>query len=297
MDNKKDYADYKKYAESIDNNSLWITATPSAAAQTLPFYIMEAGHFLAKQDYTVKRECHDSFLLLYTIEGEGTFISGDTNMLLCPGRCAVVDCHHPHEYYSNTEAWEFLWMHFSGSGAPAMLKILYPDTTQPIALPESAVFASELTSLFHLTRRNDISSCVEASARMHTLFQNLLQAQLKTEREHQKDAHSQDIAAALSYIQEHFSQSITIDDMIRDIPISKYHFIRLFRREMGVTPYSYLTNYRINRSKILLRSTQKTIADIAEACGFLDTSNFITQFKKHTGVRPTHYRKDFQCET
>lgn len=52
-------------------------------------------------------------------------------------------------------------------------------------------------------------------------------------------------------------------------------------------------NYRINRSKILLRSTNKSIAEIAEACGFSDTSNFISQFKKHTGIRPTHYRKDF----
>lgn len=283
----------KKYEENIDDNSLWITATPSSAAQTLPFYIMEAGHFMARQDYTVKRECHNSFLLLYTIKGEGTFVSGDTTILLSPGKCTAVDCHHPHSYYSNTQTWEFIWMHFGGSGAPAMLRILYPDTAQPITLPESAAFASQLTSLMLLTRQNDISSCVEASARMHTLLQHLLQAQLQTERAHQKDARSRDIASAVAFIQEHFPQPITIDDMIRDIPISKYHFIRLFRREMGVTPYSYLTNYRINHAKILLRSTQKTIADIAEACGFLDTSNFITQFKKNTGVRPTHYRKDF----
>ena len=116
---------------------------------------------------------------------------------------------------------------------------------------------------------------------------------LETERDHQKETYSEDIAAAVTFIQEHYAQPITIDDIIQDIPISKYHFIRLFRRIMGVTPYSYLTNYRINRSKILLRSTEKTIADIAEACGFLDTSNFISQFKKHTGVRPTHYRRDF----
>lgn len=62
---------------------------------------------------------------------------------------------------------------------------------------------------------------------------------------------------------------------------------------MGVTPYSYLTNYRINRSKELLRSTSMSITDISEECGFLDPGNFIAQFKKRTGMRPLQYRRDF----
>ena len=81
--------------------------------------------------------------------------------------------------------------------------------------------------------------------------------------------------------------------MIQDIHISKYHFIRIFKRIIGITPYNYLTNYRINISKTLLISTDKTISEISEECGFSDTSNFISQFKKHTGQRPFEYRKDF----
>lgn len=82
-------------------------------------------------------------------------------------------------------------------------------------------------------------------------------------------------------------------DMIQDIHISKYHFIRIFSRVMGATPYSYLMNYRINMSKKFLHATDMPVSEIAEKCGFLDTSNFITQFKKHTGQRPLQYRKDF----
>lgn len=283
----------QKYEENIEDNSLWITATPSAATLSLPFYIMEAGHFFARKDYELKRETHNSFLLLYTIKGEGTLFSDNISLKLRPGNCAIIDCHAPHEYYSVAENWDFLWIHFNGSGALPLLQILYPMATQEIHLIDPPAFEALLTKILNLTRNNDINSCTEASVHMHNVFHILLQSMLETERDHQKETYSEDIATAVNFIQENYAQPITIDDIIRDIPISKYHFIRLFRRIMGVTPYSYLTNYRINRSKILLRSTQKTIADIAEACGFLDTSNFISQFRKHTGVRPTHYRRDF----
>lgn len=283
----------QKYEENIEENSLWITATPSAATLSLPFYIMEAGHFFARADYELKRETHNSFLLLYTIQGEGKLFSGDISLQLPPGSCAIINCHAPHEYYSASEGWDFLWIHFNGSGVLPLFQILYPAVTQAIQLLHPASFEALLSKVVNLTLNNDIISCTEASAHMHTIFHTLLQSMLATEQDHQKDAYSKDIATAVNYIQENYNQPITIDDIIQDIPISKYHFIRLFRRIMGVTPYSYLTNYRINRSKILLRSTEKTIADIAEACGFLDTSNFISQFKKHTGVRPTHYRRDF----
>lgn len=283
----------KKYEENVEENSLWITATPSAATLSLPFYIMEAGHFLARKEYELKREYHNSYLLLYTIKGGGSLFSGDISMRLTPGSCTIIDCHVPHEYYSSTDGWDFMWVHFNGSGVPPLFQILYPTTPQPIQLTNRSEYEAQLMKLLELTQYNDIASCMEASAHLHMLFHTLLQSMLESERGHQKDTYTEDIAAAVNFIQKNYAQPITIDDIIQNIPISKYHFIRLFRRTMGVTPYSYLTNYRINMSKVLLRSTNNSIADIAEACGFLDTSNFITQFKKHTGVRPTHYRRDF----
>ncbi len=283
----------QKYEENIEKDSLWVTATPSPATLSLPFFIMEAGHFFARKEYELKRAYHNSFLLLYTIKGEGTVFSGDTSLRLLPGCCAIIDCHIPHEYYSSSDSWNFLWIHFNGSGVTPLFQILYPTVTQEIKLTDAPSFEALLSKVISLTQNNDIISCTEVSAHIHTVFHILLQSMLATEHDHKKDIYSEYITKAVSFIQDNYGQSITIDDIICDIPISKYHFIRLFRRIMGVTPYNYLTNYRINRSKILLHSTRQSVAEIAEACGFLDTSNFITQFKKHTGVRPTHYRRDF----
>lgn len=283
----------QKYEENIDENSLWITATPSPSTLSLPFFIVEAGHFIARKEYELKREHHNSFLLLYTLNGKGTISSGDTNLTLSPGTCVIIDCHIPHEYYSASECWDFLWIHFNGSGSAPLFQILYPTVPQGIKLDDSTAFEAILSKVISLTQNNDIVSCMEISSQLHHIFHLLLQTMLATEQNPQKDTYSEYITKVIHYIQKNYSQPITIDDMIRNIPLSKYHFIRLFKRIMGVTPYHYLTNYRINCSKILLHSTKKSVAEIAEDCGFLDTSNFISQFKKHTGVRPTHYRRDF----
>ncbi len=283
----------QKYEESVKNNSLWITATPSASALTLPFYIMEAGHFYAQTDYKVQRTHHESFLLLYTVKGEGTLHSGSSCLKLPTGSCAVIDCRTPHSYYISGESWDFLWLHFNGCGAAPLMQLLYPTEVQTIKLTDTHSFASGLEKLLKLTSNNDIGSCMESSAHMHRIFLTLFNTLLEREKVNQKDSYKGYIDEILQFIRENFALNITIDDMLQNIPISKYHFIRLFRRVMGVTPYNYLLNYRITRSKILLRSTQVSVAEIAESCGFLDTSNFIAQFKKQTGVRPTHYRKAF----
>jgi len=284
---------YKKFTDDIDSKSLWITATPSTTTLTLPFYIMEAGHFLTKENYSVKREQHNSFLLIYTLKGSGTLSSRDVQLELLPGSCAIIDCHTPHEYSAAEKLWDFFWLHFDGNGVQALLDILYPGAVQAISLQNPSTIELLLTKLLQLAKHNDIISCTEASCHMHTLFHLLLQSALEGSQNHKKENLDKDITTVVEYIQANYPLPITIDDMIQDIPISKYHFIRCFRRVMGVTPYSYLTNYRINMSKILLRSTDQSIAEISEACGFLDTSNFISQFKRHTGVRPTHYRRDF----
>jgi len=81
-----------KYDEKITDESIWITATPSPMAQTLPFYVMEAGHFHGEKGYCVERQSHDSFLLLYTFTGQGRVKTGNAELPLGEGYGIVLDC-------------------------------------------------------------------------------------------------------------------------------------------------------------------------------------------------------------
>ena len=80
-----------KYEEKITDNSLWYTATPTPLTLTLPFYITEAGHFRAEADYKVERDEHDSYLLLYTIKGNGTVVSDKVSLAALPHNAVMIN--------------------------------------------------------------------------------------------------------------------------------------------------------------------------------------------------------------
>lgn len=278
----------------IADDSIWITATPTTMTKSLPFYITEAGHFTVFSDYKVKRDLHDSFLFLYTHSGEGIIKTGDTNIRLPSGYAVIIDCHTAHEYYSQSDTWNFLWIHFDGSAVKTMFDILYPNNTvYNVNMESDSDFKHHVTSIIKRAAKNDIKNCIDNSCRMHQLINSMFSSSLTADENNQKKDFGDDIHTVLEYIKNNYSQSISIDDMIETIHVSKYHFIRRFSRIMGMTPYNYLINYRITMAKTLLRTTNKTVAEIAEQCGFMDTSNFITKFKRSTNQKPLQYRRDF----
>lgn len=282
-----------KFDEAIAEHSTWLTNTPSQIEKSLPFYIMEAGHFFAYQDYVICRSYHDSYLFLFTIRGNGKISINQNTHTLLPGQAILIDCHKPHEYYAVTDQWEFLWLHTNGEGMYSMYPLLYSGTPFPIQLADTENMLSVFDYIFHQMMSPGIESSLALSLKLHQLCNDMIRFALQTEQTNQKRSYEQEMQLVVAFLQEHLQEQITVEDMLSLVSISKYHFIRLFKRSFGVTPYHYLNTLRINHAKTLLRTSDLPIADIAWKCGFQDTSNFIYQFKKCTGQKPTSYRKDF----
>jgi len=81
-----------------------------------------------------------------------------------------------------------------------------------------------------------------------------------------------------------------LDDFIKEINLSKHHLIRLFEKETGITPYRFLHLCRIQRAQILLKSTEKSVTQIAYEVGYNDVTVFIRRFKSFTSFTPLAYR-------
>ena len=282
-----------KYDERISDRSIWLTSTPTQASLSLPFYIMEAGHFYTEPDYKVNREQHDSYLFLYTQNGCGT-VHSDGNIILLPaGSAIIIDCHKCHRYAPSKNTWEFIWMHIKGSAVEAFFRILYPGGVFAVNISEPERLTAEADELIHKIRDNDILNAVRISSALHGIFNILIEDSLKNEQEKSRIRYSEYVEQTVKLIHKRYSEPLTIEDMMDGIPLSKYHFIRVFKRIMGTTPYNYLTNFRINSAKIFLRTTDMPISEIADKCGFSDTSSFISQFKRHINQKPLQYRRDF----
>lgn len=94
----------------------------------------------------------------------------------------------------------------------------------------------------------------------------------------------------LVYVEEHLHQSIALDDLAALAFVSKYHFIRRFKLTMGMTPYRFVVQRRIERAKELMISGRHDLIEVAQLLGFSDQSHFTRVFKAEVGVTPKAFQ-------
>lgn len=92
------------------------------------------------------------------------------------------------------------------------------------------------------------------------------------------------------YIHQHSAQNPSLMIMAEIVQMSPYYFSRLFKQSTGFTPHQYLLKCRTDRAKQLLKTTNLSIADIANQVGFVDQSHLNRHFKRHFGVSPSQLR-------
>src|SRR5690625_3380459 len=107
-----------------------------------------------------------------------------------------------------------------------------------------------------------------------------------------KIKHQDPIKKAKVYINENYSDQLTLDDIVEVSGLSKYHFTRLFRTTIHSTPIQYLTKVRINKSIELLKNESLTIEDIAEQVGFSNGNYFNKVFRSAMDMSPGKYRNN-----
>ena len=93
------------------------------------------------------------------------------------------------------------------------------------------------------------------------------------------------------YIDEHYSENITIETLSSLIHLNKYYFVHNFTRQFGTSPINYLIKRRIDESKHLLAKTNYSLSSISQIVGFSSPSYFSQAFKRTTGITPQEYRR------
>ena len=101
---------------------------------------------------------------------------------------------------------------------------------------------------------------------------------------------NKNVEKAVSYINSHIDNELSIAVIAREMNISKSVLYRQFNTVLGCTPIKYITEKRIEAAKKLLTSTDNTIEEIAVKSGFSSVAYFCKLFKKQSGMTPTRYR-------
>lgn len=98
------------------------------------------------------------------------------------------------------------------------------------------------------------------------------------------------VAAAKRFVQAHAEETITLEQVIQEVHVSRFYFCKLFKRSTGMTLTEYIARVRVEKAKALLVDPSRRISEVVFAAGFGSVPQFNNMFKRHVGMAPTDYR-------
>lgn len=125
---------------------------------------------------------------------------------------------------------------------------------------------------------------------LHAYFMQIVTKLSRLYDAPEKQREIRGMAEAAAFMENHYMEDISIEQVLDISHYSQRHFIRLFSAAYNTTPQKYLMNIRIRRACALLRESSLPVTEVAIRCGFGDSNYFSRAFRKAKGVTPSQYR-------
>lgn len=257
--------------------------SPSAFAQRNLFYPLWGATYTCVPPYRVERtEGFDAYILFYIVEGCMDFVYQGVHTSAAEGSVVLMDCNLYNLYYVRALT-KFHWFHFNGNASRAYCARL-TNECGPVFEKQFTLAPVFRLILDALSRGQDEDGL---SAHIHQVFSSLC-----TSLNHEM-LYSMPIFRAKQWVETHFREAVSLDDLAAVAMLSRYHFSRQFHAEVGLSPHAYLVQIRLDYAKQRLAETSDTVEQIAEDCAFSSASNFIRAFRQQTGITPFKFRQLF----
>lgn len=272
-------------------------------------YLTFEIHSLSSINWNPDMHCHHSFEISYVKSGKGTYFVDDRSYDVQAGDIFVFNNIEYHALQvSPIEDIEHLVVHFeprfiwsadSNLFDADYLKIFYKrsanfqnrlDRDNPITLKIGQYlreiekeFAEKLPE-YHLVVKVNLLNILVNLIRHYDYVDDST-----GNIERGKNALNT-INTVVNYIDEHYAEDIHMEDLVKIAFLSPSYLSILFKKLNGISPSEYITRMRVHKAVDLLKSSDKSILEIAGLCGFNNAANFYKAFKKITGTCPSDLR-------
>ncbi|MFS0882976.1 AraC family transcriptional regulator [Metabacillus niabensis] len=135
---------------------------------------------------------------------------------------------------------------------------------------------------------------MDISVHLTLIWKNLIENGIQLEYEQVEVVKNQRMKQMLNWIHQHYAEKVLLDDIARAGQISRSECCRYFKRILKKTPMKYVTDYRIQKSLILLQQFEANVTDVAYQVGFNSTSYFIDKFRKTINMTPLAYKNKYK---
>ncbi|MBO5282318.1 MAG: helix-turn-helix domain-containing protein [Lachnospiraceae bacterium] len=256
--------------------------------------------------------CHPEAELFYLEQGKLEFQIENRTYVLCAGEGIFIPPDLIHSALNLTDARE-MCSYRAIVFSVALLEKSLPPYCQPYFTP---LYLQRLDCIYPITRANpandkllsllpSLFSFQETALDRYELaltgslllcWQELYNHCFSQAAESTPRCGNQtELTASLTYIQQHFSEPLTLADLAASAGFSEGYFCHSFKSFTGYSPFVYLNRIRIVKSCELLIQTDKKITEIASLCGFNNISYFNRTFYKMMHLTPSGYRKAFSA--
>lgn len=277
----------KSCEQFVSTTSNYYNYTPSITAQNAFFYPICTGHFVYEAGYSLQRSSFDSFLLMYIHSGQLTVHCPEYTDTASAGQFVLLDCYQAHSYSTDSGS-DVLWIHFDGPVARQYYNMILAQLGHVFSLQYPTALISKLNQIYDTFAQNQVIREALLSKQLSDILTAMILNKPVKASSNAKNLSMEEIS---TYINEHFKEDLSVEQLAELSSLSPYHFIRLFKRQLGFTPHEYLINTRINAAKYLLKTTQLPIKDICFNTGFSCESVFCNSFKKKVGATPAAFRR------
>lgn len=269
-----------------------ILYTPSSFARSSLLTLQEVGTLEALKPHTSKRENLQSYLFFYVSSGTGKLVYGGVEYEIGEGDCVFIDCELPYSHSTGISLWTLSWIHFYGPAMQSIYEKYMERGGRPVFRPDDLTPFQHLhKTLYNIASSDDYIRDMRINGELSSLLTLLMEESWHPEERQSPDLKRQNINAIKQYLDEHYNEKITLDNLTERFFISKYYLTRVFKRQFGTSISHYLLSVRITKAKQMLRFTDETVENIGYKCGLGAPHYFSRTFKQVEGISPSEYRE------
>ena len=229
----------------------------------------------------------DDYFLIYVTDGVFNTKINDTVFHLNKGAVVLYPPKYKYHYWGEPPS-KYLCVHFTGSHVEKILTDLgFP--LEPYTLEGD--FSPKIKSLFDKMIEKDITKAIFLQYSLSCLLEEIL---LTIAIERVRNSGYRTFKNSIKYIHANYTEKIKVPYLAQLEGLSNSRYITLFSKEMGKTPSEYILDLRLNRACDLLLTTDMEISAIGASSGYSDQYFFSKIFKKHIGISPQEYRKQYK---
>ncbi len=263
-------------------------------ARIIPLHVMLSGcgyGIEEQQSYRwdgQKRGKNEFCIFQYTLSGYGELIWEGEKFELPAGTSFLVHIPHNHVYYLPPKSahWEFIYFSLVGREALALWLNIEKLCGPVVKINNNSKLINRIAEIY-CAGKEKIKNPYEASSIAYEFLMLLCQEIFP--KSHSR-SEPQFISDVINFCIENIGREVDVDEMAGIAGLSRYHFSRLFKKSQGVSPGVFLTNLRMKHALRLIQTEQLSIKEIAEICGYNDTSYFCKVFKRYFNLSPEKFR-------